>query len=453
MTEKDKRQYSKFQFFLWMISGSEISVLKKCPTDYNRHANQGLIILITSFFAGATAFIAGKTFANGTIEILGFSLVWSLLILSLDRSMVNSIKKDPTAPNGFKWDVFWPRLILAIILAFFMSIPLDHFVFKERIDYQMSQNMTNDWKQRKSDLKEGYNIEGDSLNYKRFDKESGNLENQINTGCKNCPRDDYKRPKEEADKRSGQLPGLISAKQKAERDYNNYFSTLRKNQTPYGEPLIDINDVKPDNKLYSLKQARTKAQVAYNKITAEISTLVKEANQACTIWQTEIKKQKEIIDSLKENTRIKLDTNTAKVDSLGTQYKEMLDNMKGFDTKFVTLFLMPNWGVQVLKWLIFLALLVIEILPTFLKLKTPIGQYDWEMYAKEKETEIETKARIESLTNGVNEIEDYRMKNETALNKRLIDKLVVIEEKLANEMLSDWEQKAREQMKKDVDNN
>jgi len=75
------------------------------------------------------------------------------------------------------------------------------------------------------------------------------------------------------------------------------------------------------------------------------------------------------------------------------------------------------------------------------------------MYAKEKETEIETKARIESLTNGVNEIEDYRMKNETALNKRLIDKLVVIEEKLANEMLSDWEQKAREQMKKDVDNN
>jgi len=125
--------------------------------------------------------------------------------------------------------------------------------------------------------------------------------------------------------------------------------------------------------------------------------------------------------------------------------------MNGFDTKFVTLFLMPDWGVQILKWLIFLVLLVIEILPTYLKLRTPFGQYDWEMYKREQETEIETKKRIEYLRNEIDEIENYRSNSEIDLNKKLIDKLVVIEEKLANELLSDWEQKAREQMKKDIE--
>lgn len=121
--------------------------------------------------------------------------------------------------------------------------------------------------------------------------------------------------------------------------------------------------------------------------------------------------------------------------------------MKGsFDTQFVSLFLMPNFGVQFLKWLIFLALLVIEILPTYLKLKTPIGQYDWMMYKQERETELETRSRLNALETELNDIEEYRKNKEIVMNKKIIDKVVDIEEKLANEMLEEWESKAREEM-------
>ncbi len=72
--------------------------------------------------------------------------------------MVNSIKKDPEDKNKFNWGFFWPRVLLAVILAFFMSIPLDHIVFEERIEYQMSQNNVKDWKDRNKDLTVGYNI-------------------------------------------------------------------------------------------------------------------------------------------------------------------------------------------------------------------------------------------------------------------------------------------------------
>jgi len=125
--------------------------------------------------------------------------------------------------------------------------------------------------------------------------------------------------------------------------------------------------------------------------------------------------------------------------------------MQGFDTQFVTLFLMPDSGVQVLKWLIFLALLVIEILPTFLKLKTPIGQYDWEMYKADKETEIQAIARLDTFKTESLEIENYRKEEEVKMNKNLIDKVVSIEERIANEMLEEWEIKARIQMKNNVD--
>ncbi|NVN97532.1 hypothetical protein HXX01_04905, partial [Candidatus Nomurabacteria bacterium] len=130
--------------------------------------------------------------------------------------------------------------------------------------------------------------------------------------------------------------------------------------------------------------------------------------------------------------------------------KKEIEEMTGFDTQFVTLFLIPNWGVQILKWLIFFALVVIEILPTFLKLKTPLGQYDMEMYRRDKETEIEVNLRLLHAEKGMSDIEQYRVKEEVELNKKIIDKVVVIEEELANEMLVQWEDKARDAMLDEV---
>jgi nicotinamide riboside transporter PnuC len=90
MKQKENK-YSKIQYFLWLVAGSEISVLKKCPNDYNRHANIGLMIIITSLFAGITAFVAGSTFAenvliNGkvieqvnTLGVVHFCFVWAFL--------------------------------------------------------------------------------------------------------------------------------------------------------------------------------------------------------------------------------------------------------------------------------------------------------------------------------------------------------------------------------------
>ena len=75
--KQEENKYSRIQYFLWLVAGSEISVLKICPNDYNRHANIGLMIIITSLFAGMTAFIAGSTFEKeNTTGVVIFAFVW-----------------------------------------------------------------------------------------------------------------------------------------------------------------------------------------------------------------------------------------------------------------------------------------------------------------------------------------------------------------------------------------
>ncbi|MBK8808641.1 MAG: DUF4407 domain-containing protein [Bacteroidales bacterium] len=410
MKKNSTNSYSGLQYFLWLLAGSEISVLSKCPNDYNRHANIGLMILMTSIFASFTGFIAGFTFSHSILGAMLFAVIWGALIFSLDRSMVNSIKKDPTQAEKSMMQYFWPRFFLAVILSFFMSIPLDHIVFKSRIEYQLEKNNINDLKERSSYLNNKYKTKEDSIEASKALNSAEEIENELKS---DCPLPEYKTK--------------IS-------EYNTCKSQLTKIK-----PRIYYTN--NDNELVS------RTNPAYTKKKNECGRLKVEASQIESQWRTQKQQeaQSEKMRGLSIKTKKKINDSiiSVKTDSLETG----LNLMKGsFDTQFVTLFLMPNFGVQFLKWLIFLALLVIEILPTYLKLKTPIGQYDWMMYKQERETELETRSRLNALETELNDIEEYRKNKEIGMNKKIIDKVVDIEEKLANEMLEEWESKAREEM-------
>jgi hypothetical protein len=460
--KQEENKYSRIQYFLWLVAGSEISVLKKCPNDYNRHANIGLMIIITSLFAGMTAFIAGSTFEKeNTTGVVIFAFVWAFLIFSLDRSMVNSIKKDPTQAEKSIWGYFAPRLVLAIILSFFMSIPIEHIVFSEKISFQMNENNKDNWLKRQKELNKGYDTKNTEIAIKTYSGNSDKLGDELKKNCNQCPKADYNKAISEAnDIDKNKIPPLYKKLQPLEVEIDNDFKKLWKEQT------IAYNRTKPDSlqvNQISVKRVKWDAPLKEkigikDGLNSEIGILSKKseglkikAKEICELWKKEIGAEKNRIDSLKTKSEDRYLANNDSIIIQSDKYKKDIESMQGFDTQFVTLFLMPDAGVQVLKWLIFLALLVIEILPTFLKLKTPIGQYDWEMYKADKETEIQSIARLDKFKTESNEIENYRKDEEVKMNKNLIDKVVSIEERLANEMLEEWEIKARTQMKNNVE--
>jgi hypothetical protein len=457
--KKEENKYSNIQYLLWLIAGSEISVLKKCPNDYNRHANIGLMIFVTSMFAGMTAFIAGRTFEKeNLVGVLIFAFVWAFLIFSLDRSMVNSIKKDPQQANKSIWGYFTPRLMLAIILSFFMSIPIEHIVFSEKIAFQMNQNNNNNWLKRQDELNKGYNTKNVETALNIYTSNSKKLDDELQKDCIECGIPEYKALTTTANQiETNEARILLANKRKTQNSLDVYSKELNRIQTEYWNNNHSISQqlnkvkLKPDNEL---RRLQTEANIAINKYNIkekEIFRLRSEAQIVCNNWKKIKKTEKVRIDSLKTKSEVLLIAGQDSVKKQSDEFLEQVNKMQGFDTQFVTLFLMPDPGVQVLKWLIFLALLVIEILPTYLKLKTPIGQYDWEIYKADKETELQTNARIEKFLEESTEIENYRKDKEVKMNKSLIDKVVSIEERLANEMLDEWETKARTQMKNNVE--
>lgn len=432
-------KYSRVHYFFWLISGSEISVLKECENEYNRHANIGMMIVITSVFGFFTACVAGTTFASGnTWAVLGFAAIWALLVFAIDRSMVNSIKKDPEATAQPFWSFFLPRLLLATILAFFMSIPLDHIVFPEAIERQMKLNIHNDWLRRQKELTEGLNVVGTDAALKAVETELTGLRGELDS---ECPLPSYSEAKQSYDECSQKLPPLRADYENKKRAAADYFNQLP--LSSHGKRII--------NQTYAaLRGARNEAEAALSRQTKECEGYRNEARHIDSEWRTA--KQQEINerDSQRSQTQNRLNSDQETVRTDSNTFKAELEGMKGFDTKFTTLFLMPNWGVQVLKWAIFLALLVIEILPTYLKLKTPVGQYDMKMHEREVMTKNDIKARVLSEEAIVNQTEAHRVAAEVTLNKAVIDRIADIELRLAEEMLNDWEQVARAEAQRNV---
>ena len=434
-------RYSKLQYFFWLISGSEISILEHCENDYNRHANIGLMILITSLFAAFTSFVAGYTFSPDNLFAVSlFSLAWALLIFAIDRSMVNSIKRDPKLSVQPFWPYFIPRLILAFILAFFMSIPLDHIVFHERIQKQMIENNDSDWKKKKKEYNEGYNTAGTETDITRFEKEKDAIDKELKS---DCPLSNYLDAKSNFD----DLKPKVNTAEKNYKDKRtkagNYYSTLQ----------INTNTRRPkvDKTMSFLWRDRDNAKKEFDKLSKSLKEFKDSANAIDLKWRAEKEIAKAKKTEILTQTQDKLIADKKAIDTVTTAYKKEIENMKGFDTQFATLFLLPNWGVQILKWLIFLALFVIEILPTYLKLKTPIGQYDKKMQEKEDIMNNDIELNIASEKEIKEKSESHRVIEGIKLNTTIYDKIASIELKLAEETLDEWEKKAREQKNKTVD--
>lgn len=430
--------YSSIQYFFWLISGSEISALKKCPNDYNRHANIGFMIFMTAFFALLTSYVAARTFVK--IEgpndpeaslknwgMIGFALVWATLIFALDRSMVNSIKKDPTEDNSKALSKYlWPRLGLAVVLSLFMSIPLDHLIFDEEIKKQLNLNMKYEKAEQKKLIEGNSSIKQDSLVAVSADAILKRAEAVLNSTC-NTPdcenaKSNMAKNKASHDNIQERINGLSREKRNLNQanyaDYDSYQDDRRKIQDKIDELIGNT----------SYKEFRA-ARKNFDKAELDFRINAKQAKDKAdsAFAKADSVKTRTIEDNKKEQT----------------DADSFIDGAKGFATEFTTLFLMPDFGVQFLKWLLFFGLLIIEILPTYLKLKTPIGDYEWEIYYREQSHVNDIKTRLVTDQKILDANEKTRMSKEIELNDNILEKVASVELELANNSLDKWEKEVK----------
>jgi len=202
-----------FQHFLMICSGGNIHLLKKSPSEWNKFAGIGGIVLFTAIFATLSAGYAMFTVFDDVWTAVGFGILWGLMIFNLDRYIVSSIKKTGTWWNQVLMTI--PRLILATFLGIIISKPLELKIFEKEVNKQLNTIIQRNKKQLQAEMS-GRILQQSGP----FDLEKKQIQNQIKTYQLAYDSASVELEKEILGKQSGLTSGKVgygtNAKRKAE---------------------------------------------------------------------------------------------------------------------------------------------------------------------------------------------------------------------------------------------
>ena len=332
---------------LWFCAGADEYFLMKSPkADRVKYAGIGGIVFCTGLLAavsGGFAFhtifgpkgdaidISAMTTIADLLGSVGFGLVWGAIIFNLDRFIVSSTGKGDGTDKvtGKELLQALPRIIIAIILGFAISAPLEIKILESEINAELQAF------QNENTLKLNKKTEKEFIQKRKdIEKRKKEFEDKVA---------DYD---EEVNRIQGELDALIDAQQAEMQDKRAYgFGPVAKKMQ---------NDI--DNKREDLKDYEQKRSVEVNDWKAQISF------QDSLIRNLQTEKN----DRLKEN------------EIVSGKYSGLLKRIQISHE-------IGGW----IPWIILLVFLSIETGPIFFKMMMNKGVYDYlvENYNYQREVE------------------------------------------------------------------
>ncbi len=140
-------------FFIF-CSGAVNSVLKRCPTDYNKYQGIGATILFTGIFSALSAGYALYTVFESYIIATVFAILWGMMIFNLDRYIVSGMRKK----SNFLKEAFMaaPRVVLAVFIGIVIATPLELKLFDSEINAEIGMMQQETYKEQDDLLKKRY---------------------------------------------------------------------------------------------------------------------------------------------------------------------------------------------------------------------------------------------------------------------------------------------------------
>ena len=420
---------SSFQILFWRIAGSEISILERCTTDWNKHVGIGMAIFMTTLLAFFSGTYAAYFFTENILASLLFGVLWAALIYSIDRSLVVTLKKTPTK----KWyDYILPFLLrgtLALVIAFVISIPLELLIFEENIEI----HMTN-YKQKQVGKTIVLESQNQSTEGKNKIRENDSIEY-----AKACAKLKLSEPDTKDYDNFKIEKKRISVK--LENDYSRKTrnALIKKNQLSVYDPNYQTH-----NNIYKRYLAAEK-----NFQKDSLSPLVTEMAKYKKNWFMDMSR-----DSIKYKKKLEsineiIESDIIERDSIGNYQDSLLRNKKGFVLRFMILEDLATWKdnagkndstqteinsnkdnpeaftIWLLLWLIRVIFILVELLPTIVKTATPLGSYDLALWSEEQNF-------ANSLTDGEQEYLEHQSKlrklEQATMEKQAKDRNAIQEE-------------------------
>jgi len=384
------------RFFVWS-SGVSADILETVPTEKSKYFGIGGTIVFTALMAAFAGGYAFNTAFDNTILSMFFGVFWGSLIFNLDRYIVSSFGVGDGKKTISKQELIEasPRLVMAIILGFVISTPLELKLFEKEINAEISTqiNITTN-----TIIRAG---ENDPI-LVRLRTELDELNNNISNRNKIIDEQRTSWESKNRDKNDEWNKGKFSGKV----GKGGYFEDLKK---------------EADN-----------AEVKYNQINQDYSTL----NQKDYARLDQI--NREIADrerSLRESTE--------KQKTVIAQNDGLMARLKALNTLS-----QESISLMFAKWLITLLFIFIEIAPIMFKMMTERGPYDDIMDRIKHETKVRELLAISNINEEVNtlvsinrEKSTQKLNAELAANNNLLQTISEAQAEIAREAINEWKRK------------
>lgn len=410
---------SRFQRFLWTVAGAELDILEKSRTDHKKFAAIGATILMTAFIAFCAGTSAAWYFTLSGDETSGslgwamlFGLIWALLIFCIDRSLVITLKKDPSAKRQKFWVPLLSRSALACIIAFMVSIPLELVIFEDFIaeqkfffDESSAKELSESTRAHREEGVLSGEIDRSTSTMSRLDSLNIGLRSNVSSlnAQIQAERNKLNKPTTNA---------FITAKSQ----YDNYSSQINTAQRNLANATNATDSARYTNEITRLRNQRRPywrtMDSEKNAWNDKINKKIKELEGERSIAEDLVAQN--TTDYARESERLARNRDIR--DSLATERGKIIQDFRQTSNNgnhFIQNYRILEYAVWkrdangelptelFFLWMIRLLFFIIEILPTVVKIVTPIGSYDRMVHAEEKQvmTYLESDEYIERIRN------------------------------------------------------
>ncbi|GAB5526307.1 MAG: hypothetical protein Roseis2KO_41790 [Roseivirga sp.] len=126
--------------FFWWAAGADRDLMLQCPkSEHEKMLSIGITVCLTAILAGISGYFAISTIVDVSSYAIMISAFWGFVIFNLDRFIVMSIRKDRQGRTWKEVVSALPRIVLAILIAFVVSKPIEMELFATQIEFAQKE--------------------------------------------------------------------------------------------------------------------------------------------------------------------------------------------------------------------------------------------------------------------------------------------------------------------------
>lgn len=437
-----------YRSFIWS-SGADFDTLEKVPSEKNKYFGIGGTIIFTALmasFAGGYAFFTA--FKDPVLPFF-FGAFWGALIFNLDRFIVSTFGVGDGKKTISKQELIEaaPRLLMAVILGFVISTPLELKIFEseiktkvERLKIEKSQELM------KSDSGFLDDLENKKKRFTEVENKIYDLRNNQQQLMSNAVAFIESRKKEYINDLKQKEGELNIAQNQLNSVYNNLLRARNDTTGRYAPSSISAIERNHRELTSRRNELRSQKQDIENKIRALETDIESEQRAQLNSIRSEIE--------LLSTERVSLSEQITGLESTKRNkekgYDDVSENYDGFAAHLEALSLLTDEKpiIKAAKWMITLLFIFIEIAPILFKMMTERGPYDDMMDKLKHDIKVKQLLEISNINEEVNtlvkinrERNAQKLSAELAANDSLLNLISDAQAEIVKEAINEWKRK------------